>query len=87
MPKESSLEITNLCQTLSKAFDMSRAITKVSPKSLREDDHVLDKNERRSTVERLLRKPYWQSERRFLEVTCFWIFSLRIVSRTLESTD
>ena len=31
------MEIKGLCQTLSKAFDMSRATAKVSPKSLKED--------------------------------------------------
>ena len=37
-PYEGSLEIKALCQTLSKAFDMSTATAKVSPKSLKEDD-------------------------------------------------
>ena len=32
------MEIKALCQTLSKAFDMSRATAKVSPKPLKEDD-------------------------------------------------
>ena len=36
--QEGSLEFKALCQTLSKAFDMSRATAKVSPKSLKEDD-------------------------------------------------
>ena len=32
------MEIKALCQTLSRAFDMSRATAKVSPKALKEDD-------------------------------------------------
>ena len=32
------MEIKALGQTISKAFDMSRATAKVSPKSLKEDD-------------------------------------------------
>ena len=32
------MEIKDLCQTLSKAFDMSRPTSKVSTKSLKEDD-------------------------------------------------
>ncbi len=32
------MESKDLCQTLSKAFDMSKATAKVSPKQLKEDD-------------------------------------------------
>ncbi len=42
-PKEGSLESKDLCQTLSKAFDMSRATAKFSPKLLREDDQELER--------------------------------------------
>ena len=35
------MEIKGLCQILSKAFDMTRATAKVSPKSLKEDDQNL----------------------------------------------
>ena len=35
---EDSLEIKDLCQTVLKAFNMSRPIAKVSPKSLKDDD-------------------------------------------------
>ncbi len=37
-PKECSLESKDLCQTLSKAFDMSSVTEKVSANRLREDD-------------------------------------------------
>ncbi len=36
--KEGSLESKDLCQTLSKGFDMSKTTEKVSPKRLREND-------------------------------------------------
>ena len=63
MPKEGSLETKDLCQTLSNAFDMSKATAKVSPKSLREDDQDSVKKARRSPVDRPLRKPYWRTDR------------------------
>ena len=37
-PQEGSLESKALCQTRSKAFEMSKATAKVSPKHLKEDD-------------------------------------------------
>ncbi len=37
-PKEGSLESKAVCQTLLKAFEMSRATAKVSQKHLRKDD-------------------------------------------------
>ncbi len=40
-PTEGSLESKALYQTLSKAFEMSKATTKVSPKKLRKDDQEL----------------------------------------------
>ena len=46
------MEIKALCQTLSKAFDMSRATAKVSLKSLKEDDQDSVRKSRRSPVER-----------------------------------
>ena len=52
------MEIKALCQTLSKAFDMSKATAKVSPKSLNENDQDSDKRARTSPVERPLQKPY-----------------------------
>ena len=61
---EGTLEIIDLCQTLSKAFHMSRPTAKVSPKALKEDDQDSVRKARRSPVDRPLRKPYWQSERR-----------------------
>ncbi|EJX03496.1 hypothetical protein EVA_08399 [gut metagenome] len=39
-PKEGSFANRALCQTLSKALEMSRATTKDSPKSLREEDQI-----------------------------------------------
>src|SRR6201990_2903089 len=38
---------------------------------------------KRSPVERFLRKPYWRSEIRLEELTCFQIFILGIDSKTL----
>jgi len=81
------LEIKALCQTLSKAFDMSRATAKDSPKPRRAEDQELESRERRSPVERSLRKPYWRSEIRLEELRCFQIFLLRIDSKTLERTE
>ena len=46
------MEIKALCQTLSKAFDMSRATAKVSPKSLKEHDQDLVRKAR-SPIESL----------------------------------
>src|ERR1700755_2017289 len=87
IPKEGSLEIKTLCQTLSKAFDMSSATAKDSPKPRRAEDQELESRERRSPVERSLRKKYWRSEKRLEELRCFQIFLLRIDSKTLERTD
>ena len=47
-----------LCARLSNAFDMSKATAKVSPKQPKEDDQELVRKERRSPVERPVRKPY-----------------------------
>ncbi len=44
------MEIKDLCQTLSKALDMSKATAKVSPKSLREDDQDSVKKASRSSL-------------------------------------
>src|SRR6201990_1708005 len=82
-----SLEIKALCQTLSKAFDMSSATAKDSPKPRRAEDQESESRERRSPVERFLRKPYWRSEIRLEELRCFQIFLLRIDSKTLERTE
>ncbi len=57
-PQEGSFESKDLYQTLSKAFETSKATAKVSPKQLREDDQELVRKARRSPVERSLRKPY-----------------------------
>ncbi len=70
-PKEGSLESKDLRQTLSKAFDMSSATEKVSPKRLREDDRESLRRDRRSPVERRLRNPYWRSDRRSEVERCF----------------
>ena len=44
-PQEGSLEIKDVYQTLSKAFDIARPTSKVSSKSLKEDDqHFLSGN-------------------------------------------
>ncbi len=43
---EGSLESKDLCQTLSKVFDMSKAAAKVSQKRLRKDDQKLVKKAR-----------------------------------------
>ena len=63
MESVGSVEIKDLCQTLSKAFDMSNLTANVSHKFLKEDDQDLVWKAR-SPVDRPLRKPYWQSERR-----------------------
>ena len=47
-----------MCQTLPKAFDMSRATAKVSPKPLKEDDQDSVRKVRRSPIDHPLRKPY-----------------------------
>ncbi len=52
------MEIKVLCHTLSKAFDMSMATAKVSPKLPKEDDQELERRDRRSPVERPGQKPY-----------------------------
>ena len=44
--QEGSLEIKASWQTISKAFDMSRATAKVSPKSLKEDDQVSNESQK-----------------------------------------
>ena len=57
------MKIKDLCQTLSKTFDMSRPIARISPKSLKEDDQDSVRKTRKSLVDQSFRKPYWQSER------------------------
>ena len=61
---EGCLKIKDLCQTLSKAFDMSRLTAKISLKSLKEDDQDSVRKARRSPVDWPLWKPHLQSERR-----------------------
>ena len=61
---EGNLEIKDLCRTLSKTFDMFRPKAKVSLKFLKEADQDSVRKARRSPVDRYIRKPYWQSERR-----------------------
>ena len=56
---EGNIEIKDLCQTLSKAFNMSMATAKVSPKFLKEDDQDSVRKAKRSPVERSWWKPYW----------------------------
>src|ERR1700755_183219 len=46
-----------------------------------------ERRERRSPVERFLRKPYWRSEIRLEELRFFQIFLLRIDSKTLERME
>ena len=41
----------DLCQTLSKAFDMSKATAKVSPKPLSEEDQDSVRKARRTPIE------------------------------------
>ncbi len=79
-----SLESKNLCQTLPKAFDMSKSTVEVSPKLLKEDDQELERKARRSPVEQPLRNPYRRSDRRLEADRSLWIFLLRIVSKALE---
>ena len=86
IPKEGSVEIKALCQTLSKAFDMSSATAKNSPKPPRAEDQESESRKRRSPVERSLRKPYWRSEIRLEELRCFQIFLLEKDSKTLVRT-
>ena len=81
------MEIKALCQTLSKAYDISSATAKDSPKPRRAGDQESESRERRSPVERSLRKSYWRSEIRLEELRCFQIFLLRIYSKTLERTE
>ncbi len=81
------MESKDLCQTLSKAFDMSKATAKVSPKRLREDGQESVRKARRSPVERTLRNPYWRSETRLEDDRCLRTFLLRIVSKALERQE
>ena len=46
------MEIKALCQTLSKAFDMSSATAKDSPKFRNAEDQVSERRDRRSPLER-----------------------------------
>ncbi len=72
---------------LLKAFDMSKATAKVSPKQLREDNQESDRKARRSPVEHPLRNPYWRSEKRLENDRCLRTFLLRIVSKALERQE
>ncbi len=47
------MESKDLCQTLSKAFDMSKATAKVSPKQLWEDDQESVMKARRSPAHQI----------------------------------
>src|SRR6201990_1386469 len=69
------------------AFDMSSATAKDSPKPRRVEDQESESRDRKSSVERSLRKSYWKSEIRLEELRCFQIFLLRIDSETLERTE
>ncbi|KAL7630034.1 UNVERIFIED_CONTAM: hypothetical protein RMT77_019842 [Armadillidium vulgare] len=66
---------------------MSSATAKDSPKPRRAEDKESERRERRSPVERSLRKPHWRSEIRFEKLRCFQIFLLRMNSKTLERTE
>ena len=57
-------------------FRYVKVTAKVSPRSLKEDDQNSVSKARRSPVDRSLRKPYWQSERRLWADRCLIIFFL-----------
>ena len=57
-PKEGSLDIKPRCQTLSKAFEISRPTTQDSPKSLKEEAQTFVMSERILPVDLALQKPY-----------------------------
>ena len=63
-PKEGSLDIKPQCQTLSKAFEISRPTTKDSLRSLKEEAQTFVMEERISPADLALRKPYWWSDKR-----------------------
>lgn len=54
--KERNLEITVLCETLSKVLYISSPIAKYSPKQRRAEDQISERSERKSPVERSLQK-------------------------------
>ncbi len=81
------MESKDLRHTLSKAFDVSKATAKVSPKRLREDDNELVRKARRSQLEHSFRNPNWRSERRIKVDRCLRIFLLRKVSKALERQE
>ena len=56
--KEGRLDIRPRCQTLSKAFDVSRPTTKDSPSFLKEEAQTFIMQERISPADLALRKPY-----------------------------
>ena len=74
------MEIKVLCQTPSKAFDMSSATAKDLPKCLRAEDQESEKRERKFTV-------YWRSEIRLVELRCFLTFLLTTDSKTLDTME
>ena len=81
------MEIKALFQTLLKAFNLSNAIAKDSPKHRIMEDQESESRKRRSLVARSFRKPYWRPEVRLERLTCFQIFLLRIDSKGLERTE
>ena len=83
LQKEGSLKGKALCQTLSKAFDMSYEIAKDSPICQSAEDKESERKER-SPVERFLRKSYWRSEIRLEELRYFLIFLFRIDSKNFR---
>ena len=50
-PKEGGLDIRPRCQTVSKAFEISRPTTKDSPTSIKEEAHTFIMQERMSPVD------------------------------------
>jgi hypothetical protein len=64
IPKEGSFARRAGCHTLSKAFEISRAVMNVSPWLSSEESHVSVRRARRSAVERPRRKPYCESDKR-----------------------
>src|ERR1044072_6793069 len=86
IPKDGSLEIKALSQTLLKASYMSSATAKDSLNCRRAEYQKSERRKRRSPVERFLRKPYWRSEIRLEEFRCFQNFLSRIDSKILGKT-
>src|ERR1700755_1611905 len=78
---------SKLCTRLYRRLLICLAPQRNSPKPRRAEDQESESRERRSPVERSLRKPYWRSEIRIEDLRCFQIFLLRIDSKTLERTE